>query len=430
MSRFTFNFYLDIRKPLKSGLYSIKVNLYDGKEKRTTNFTIKKVDGIEVSCSKSDWNDIWLNRHKKNNFGEITGEKTVYGHKMTIRTILKAKEDILIDIIGTEGVFSSGAIKDKFNQYKLPTSFTDDVYTEFSKKIDLLEKAERYKSRDTYANTLKNIKKHNHDRAFRFSDITVFWLNEYERIKSRKGLAKASIALDMRNIRSIYNTVKKKDAYLIENYPFGLAKDGLYTIKEGKAKNQGLELVDIEKLRAFSSNVNTLQLARDVFLFSFYFGGMNWKDLILLTPQNIEDQFFVRKKTEFTTKEEVKIPIEINKIQREIVSRYRGKGKYLFNFLPDNATEKQIYKEQKLGISRLDKSLKKLANKLGLNPKLSYQWSRHTFATLLHQDPNVSPKAISEAMGHVNLNTTTGYFDTLYSKEKGKINRALGVEDE
>ena len=66
MSRFTFNFYNDIRKPLKSGLYSIKVNLRDNHTKENINFTIKRVEGIEVSCSKSDWQDIWVNKDKKN----------------------------------------------------------------------------------------------------------------------------------------------------------------------------------------------------------------------------------------------------------------------------------------------------------------------------------------------------------------------------
>ena len=58
MSKFNHNFYLDIRKPLKSGKYSIKVNLYDSELKQTSSFTIKKVAGIEVSSSKKDIN--WL----------------------------------------------------------------------------------------------------------------------------------------------------------------------------------------------------------------------------------------------------------------------------------------------------------------------------------------------------------------------------------
>ena len=71
MSKFNHNFYLDIRKPLKSGKYSIKVNLYDSELKQTSSFTIKKVAGIEVSSSKKDWEDIWINKNKKDSKGTI-----------------------------------------------------------------------------------------------------------------------------------------------------------------------------------------------------------------------------------------------------------------------------------------------------------------------------------------------------------------------
>ena len=106
MSRFIFNFYLDIRKPLKSWLFSIKVNLYNETDKRGINFTIKKVDGIEVSCSQKDGIDIWVNRDKKNSFNQINGETSVYGHKSTLRHVLKIQADILNDTIHFGSVIS------------------------------------------------------------------------------------------------------------------------------------------------------------------------------------------------------------------------------------------------------------------------------------------------------------------------------------
>ena len=87
-------------------MFPIKVNLYDKKDKKQLIFKIPNVDGIEISASKKDWVDIWENRHKKNNFDEVTGENPVYGHKKTIRTILKAKEDILNELLVTEGIHS------------------------------------------------------------------------------------------------------------------------------------------------------------------------------------------------------------------------------------------------------------------------------------------------------------------------------------
>ena len=429
MSRFTFNFYNDIRKPLKSGLYSIKVNLRDNHTKENINFTIKRVEGIEVSCSKSDWQDIWVNKDKKNSFGDVIGETTVYGHKMTIRTMLKAKEDILNDIVSTEGIRSASAIKDAFNDYRLPTSFTDDVYKEFQRRIDELNVSGQFKTKLTYETALNNIRKHNCGRPFRFSDVNLFWLQGYERARKKEGVSIASIGFDTKNLRAIYNRVAKKDAYLKENYPFGKEKNE-YTIKTKASKNVGLRKPDLKKILDFSSENVYLQKARDIFIFSYYLGGFNWKDLILLTYKDIERGYFVRAKTEFTTNKEVQVPVRINtKEQKEIMERYKGKGKYVFNFLPDDATPLMIFKVQSNGISNFDKQIKKLAKELGINEELSYQWARHSFSTNLHKE-GVSERAIQEAMGHTDIGTTRKYIDSLIDEESNEIDKALDLSDD
>ena len=170
---------------------------------------------------------------------------------------------------------------------------------------------------------------------------------------------------------------------------------------------------------------------------------MNWKDLIKLTPKNIKDNYFILSKTEFTTKKEIKIPIQINDVQREIVNRYRtffidrngnkvykGKRKYLFNFLPEDATAEDIYKVQKNGLSKFDKQIKKLALELDLNEKLSYNWARHSFSTNMHKAEGVSERSIQESMGHSSINTTRKYIDSLIDEERGAINRALNLGDD
>ena len=129
-SRFKFNFYLDIRKPLKSGLYSIKINLYDKAIKKHINFTIKRVDGIEISATEKDWIDIWKNKDKLDSFGTIVGEKTVYGRKFEIRTILKAKQDVLNELIMKQDLISLQEIKDAFYNHK-----TKETFDEYLNKI-------------------------------------------------------------------------------------------------------------------------------------------------------------------------------------------------------------------------------------------------------------------------------------------------------
>ena len=168
MSKFNHNFYLDIRKPLKSGKYSIKVNLYDSELKQTSSFTIKKVAGIEVSSSKKDWEDIWINKDKKDSFGEIVGETVVYGNKFEIRTILKAKQDILDEIISRDNIFTNESIKEAFNKYVKPINVTSNVYDSFQIYIEKLQKEDRWKSARSIQTTLNIIKEHNNNEPFKF----------------------------------------------------------------------------------------------------------------------------------------------------------------------------------------------------------------------------------------------------------------------
>lgn len=440
-TKFRYSFYLDTRRKLDSGNFPIKVNLYDNAQKKQSIFKIKDVDGIEISASKNDWEDIWVNKDKKNSFDEVTGETVVYGNKMTIRTILKAKDDILKEIISSEANQSLGAIKDAFYNYKEPTKFTDDVYTEFEAVINEKTVQEKYKTRDVYRNTLHNICKHNNHWdynekarnkkcAFRFSEITKFWLETYELTRKRDGISTSSISLDMRNIKAVYNRVKENDSYLKENYPFGKKTEGKYVVKQGKGRNQGLRKEDLKKILNYSTENTYRQRARDVFLFSYYGGGMNYKDIILLTKKDVQQGYFVRKKSEFTAQTEIQVPLKLTEEQKEIAARYKGKGKYLFEFIPDNATELQIYEEQKNGISRLDKHIKGFAKELELGVKLSYQWARHSFGTNMYLQDGVSFKSIQQRMGHADESTTRNYIDSLHLEQSDAIDKALDLSDD
>ena len=448
MGRFNYNFYLDIRKPLKSGLYSIKVNLYDAATKETMNFTIKKVDGIQVACSKKDYKDIWENKDKENSFGEVVGETTVHGHKRTLRTILKLKQDVLNDILEFDNIRSCADVKREFYDYTPPSKFTDEVLAEFDKKINELVRLERFKTADTYNTTKGNVIRHilglragfvlekEHtkkakDKGLKFSDITPFWLEQFERSRKKDGINTASIALCMRNIRSIYNRAAKKDSYLKDNYPFGTKEQGKYVIKEGTARNQGLSKDDLKRIKEFKSDNPRLIYARDLFLFAYFIGGFNYKDLILLTKQDIDRGYFVRKKSEFTAKKEVHVPIVLNELQREILSKYEGKGKYAFDILKDNATAKDIYKEQMNGNKRLNSQYKNLAVRLGLSKEeLSWNVARHSFASNAVLAGGVSDKAISEAMGHTNTKTTQNYIKSLFKEQSDELNKALNLDDD
>ena len=229
MSKFNHNFYLDIRKPLKSGKYSIKVNLYDSELKQTSSFTIKKVAGIEVSSSKKDWEDIWINKDKKDSFGEIVGETVVYGNKLEIRTILKAKQDILNEIISRDNIFTNESIKEAFNKYVKPINVTSNVYDSFEIYIEKLQKENRWKSARSIQTTLHNIFRHNNPslepskelykkHPFKFEEVTVDWLGNFDRTRRQK-VSVSSLGID-REISELYIILSRLHLHILKKYLF------------------------------------------------------------------------------------------------------------------------------------------------------------------------------------------------------------------
>jgi len=424
MSKFNFNFYLDIREKLKSGLHSIKVNLYDKENKEAITFTIKKVKGLEISASKDDWLDIWENKNKKDSFGDVTGERTVYGRKHEIRTILKAKQNILNEIIKREDIFNVNDVKKEFNSYTPPNVFVNDVYFLFDSYVKKLITENRYKTASSYKTTLNNLKNYNNNLPFRFNDISIDWLKSYDRNRrtNKNGNVSAgTLGIEMRNIRSVYNLAKKLNKSLQVNYPFGKDK---YIIPESDGNNKGLEDEALKKLKDFKSDNWYLQMARDFWMFSYYARGMNLKDMAKL---KIGQKEFIRSKTEFTTKKVIKIPFRINDKQKEIVKKYKGTGKYLLDIIDDRDSLEAQQKKINNKLSSVAKQLKNLVKILELPKEFSFIWARHTYATNVLK-AGVNPKAISESLGHTSFKTSENYFNQLLKDSQDEIDDALEID--
>lgn len=418
MSRFTFNFYLDIRKPLKSNRFAITVNLYDVIAKKTSNFTIKKVNDLEISAQdKKEFESIWTDRHKKNSFGDIIGEKTVHGKKLEIRTVLKIKEDLLNQIIDSSEVHNNQNVKEAFKNYKVnKNTFVDDVYNGFDSHIKKLKDRDSHKTAKSLTSSKNNFRRYNKELGLRFTDITVDWLQTYSRIR-RQTVSVSTVAVDFRNLRTVFNQAIEKNPSLSAVYPFGRGK---FQIPVGASKNVGLSKEDLLKIKDFNSDNYYLQMARDYFMFSYYANGMNLKDIIKLKKGQKE---YIRSKTEHTSKFEKRLDINYNQTQEEIISRHKGSGKYLLNVLDDEDTPEMIFKKTDLKASSIAAQLKNLAKALGLPPEFSFQWARHSYATNMEK-AGINLKAVSESLGHTSVRTTESYLKSISNEDRDAIDEA------
>lgn len=421
--KYKFKFFLDTRFQLENGNYSVKVNLYSFELKTNSVFKINNVFSnngniIEVSCkSKKEFDEVWINRFKKDSFGNETLETTVYGSKLEVRTILKVKQDILNEIIQRPDVLSFKDVKEAFKNYKVnKNTFVDDVYNGFDSHIKKLKDRDSHKTAKSLTSSKNNFLRYNKELGLRFTDITVDWLQTYSRIR-RQTVSVSTVAVDFRNLRTVFNQAIEKNPSLSAVYPFGRGK---FQIPVGASKNVGLSKEDLLKIKDFNSDNYYLQMSRDYFMFSYYANGMNLKDIIKLKKGQKE---YIRSKTEHTSKFEKRLDINYNQTQEEIITRHKGSGKYLFNVLDDEDTPEMIFKKTDLKASSVAAQLKNLAKALGLPPEFSFQWARHSYATNMEK-AGINLKAVSESLGHTSVRTTESYLKSISNEDRDAINRA------
>ena len=427
--RFKHKFSFDKRRKLQSGKYPIKVNLHSYSDNKNYYFSIPALflsnERLEFSCSDiEEFKSVWTNRHKKDSFGAIVGETTVYGSKMELRVGLKIQYDRLNSILEDGKNNTVNVIKKLFAEPKDITQEnkerTTNVWKAFNDYRDKLNSEERFKYAVSINSSKLKLYEFHSKENFDLLDIDVDFLNRFEKFMQNQDKAKATIGVYVRNIRTILNAVigNKHDSY-----PFGKGK---YIIPEGSRKNQGLSKQDISKIIKYSSDNHYLQTARDYFLFCFYNGGMNIKDVVLLKKGQTE---FKRQKSIRTAKKEIIIPLKFNKITEDIIERHKGEGSYMFNIISDGDNALERIKKAD-GLNKfLRPQLMKLSKLLELEYLITANWSRHSNTTILFNS-GINLKAISEGLGHTSLKTTEGYIDTMINKEQSKIDEALNFDDD
>jgi len=439
--RFKYTIVLDKRRKLQSGKYPIKVNIHSYADNKNHYVSIPslftKNGKLEFSCeNQKEFDSVWTNRHKKDSFGNVIGETTVYGEKLELRNALKIQNDRLIALMEDTSLLTLAEVKDWIKnwdakEYEIDKTFTN-LWFAFAEYITKLNEEERYKYATSMGSTIKkltefvgiesNLQKL---RIYRdvadlsITDIDVDFMNAFEAFMFKQGRSKATVGVYARNIRTIWNDVYESHS----KYPFG---KGGYVIPEGARKNQGLSKADIKKIVDFSSDNEYLQTARDYFLFCFYNGGMNIKDVLHLKKGQKE---FKRLKSIRTAKKEVIIPLVFNKITNDIIDRRTGKGSYLFDVIKDGDDAKTRQNKVDALNRALRPQLHKLSDLLELEYKITPNWSRHSSTTILFEE-GISLKAISEGLGHTTLNQTEGYINTMIDKERPKIEKALSFDED
>ena len=261
--------------------------------------------------------------------------------------------------------------------------------------LNYRDKVKASGTKELYALTSRLVEKYYPGATF--SKVDVKFLESFERFMKRQDLSVSSIGIHTRNIRTVYNQAIRDKVAHIERYPFGRGK---YIPPKATQAKKLTDLAVVKKIYQFSSDDSKLQFARDIYIFSFFCGGANSKDIFLLRNQNIQHESIEFRRTKTGGKFLVSIPLI--PVLSDIVTRNRN-GEYLFDVMQPNMKESSIQDKAKKVRKRINRSLRNLTG-VGITA----HEARHSFSTYANSIGMPEPM-ISYFMGHSSGSITRGY---------------------
>ena len=153
-----------------------------------------------------------------------------------------------------------------------------------------------------------------------------------------------------------------------------------------------------------------IRLTRDVFIFACYCGGMRISDIIMLQKINFNGTHIKFTSQKTTTQQHLKVPTKA----LEIINYYENpkvQNQFLFPLLRqdiDLEDNHEVYVQKRKVIQTLNKHLKLITAELGIEKKITFHCSRHTFATSAISK-GISIDKVSKLLGHSTIAQTLEY---------------------
>ena len=218
------------------------------------------------------------------------------------------------------------------------------------------------------------------------SDITPVLINNYARfLKVKKGIGRTTTGMMMSRTRTIINKGIKSRLVKYEEHPFLN-----YSISSSPIRELDIDIDTLNKIRLAKPKEKRLRVAQDLFLLSFYLGGINLIDLLSIDFQKDKIEY-VRTKSRNTTQGIRTISFSIPKEAKEIAIKWIDKRTGRLDF---------GYKYSYPNFSRyLSRSLDKLVKSLGITEKVIYYSARKSFAQYA-SEIGIPDGVIDYCLGH------------------------------
>ena len=278
-----------------------------------------------------------------------------------------------------------------------------------------LKELGKVRTSETYASALNSFKRFRKGKDLLLDDVDTDVMMAYEAYLLHSGISINSSSFYMRNLRAVYNRAVEKEL-TVQRFPFRHVYTGV-----DKTRKRAVPLQVIRQIKEMDlSRKPALDLARDMFLFSFYTRGMSFVDMAYLRKKDLNGSVlsYRRRKTG------QQLFVKWEKCMQEIVDKYdTSQSVYLLPVI--KPFSKMDERKQYIYVAHnINRSLKIIGNRLGLPVPLTMYVSRHAWASIA-RSKHVPLSVISEGMGHDSEATTRIYLASLDTAAIDKANRMI-----
>jgi site-specific recombinase XerD len=216
-------------------------------------------------------------------------------------------------------------------------------------------------SAEMYDGALKRVYKCFGKKEVPLSDVTQEWVQKLKKSLTDRDLSANSVNTYLYLIRNIYRRILVTYSISQTEDPF---KNIFMPVRRKPKEPISMDLLNIIQQAKLKGHEDLI-FSRDLFLFSYYAGGMYFKDMAFVKKTDIYngELHFTRSHS----KSEISVPF--TKPMKIIINTYRNDSIYLLPIIC--SPEKDLYQQYKSELRKYNTHIKKLAKVLNIRIPLS-----------------------------------------------------------
>lgn len=335
--------------------------------------------------------------------------------------IKKIENEIRSLFYEKESSSSKTLIEDYKRSQELGNGDLIEFYQEFIDDLELKMSPISSRTYKIYLNNLESFCK-----GATFKQIDNDFIIRYERFLLKKGQAINTTAGNLSALKNICKKALKRD--IINKDPFYK-----FQIKRENTKKGYLSIDDIHKIEKIEipREYTMLRAARNMFLFSFYTGGMRYTDVSLLKWTDINEGVLTytmnKSKRKAGSNREIVLTKKLDNILEE---QKVGNKFYVFPILKhhEKLTQNEKLKKITTRNKEISRALKSIRKRAGVEKDFSFHTAKHSFANYALEN-EIDLRSIQGLLGHTFLSTTEKYLRDFKQQDQVKAMNKMFKDD-